>query len=442
MNNTGVHNHSAGRKILLGNELANPLLRCHYPDGITFEGTQNSAFNISTANLSKGTLFIGSTGCGKSNAIKTAVKCIIKSLSLDDCVVIFDSKQDYMEAFYESTNPNHIVISTLPQHHTISKYWNVFRELYDTSTSLDSPATEIIAREISESLLKGIKSSSQPFFSISANDLLTKVILSLIKEAQKTRKYETLTNHYLASFINKADTQAYYDLILKYPEYSGIKAYLGSPTRQSDQAIGVLGTLSAAINNVMIGSFRDMRKAGAFSIRELIRNKGARVIFIEYDVRFGNLLKPIYSLLIDLAISEALSVGKGNTYFICDELNLVPYCSQFQNACNFGRSRGVKLIAGIQAITQLYNNYGEFEGKNIAAGFCNAVCFRSVDAETRQYISERFGTTFESVAWAGQNEFRNGFTVMDADIRNLDDGECFCDIVGCRPFRFKFELYH
>lgn len=45
------------------------------------------------------------------------------------------------------------------------------------------------------------------------------------------------------------------------------------------------------------------------------RFKGGRFIFIEYDLGIGNMLTPIYSLLFDMAIKEALcrkkSEGRG-----------------------------------------------------------------------------------------------------------------------------------
>ena len=69
---------------------------------------------------------------------------------------------------------------------------------------------------------------------------------------------------------------------------------------------------------------------GFFSMREFIRSKGGKVLFIEYDLSIGSVLTPIYRLLFDLALKEALGRGSaqsGNVYLICDEFKLIPIYS-------------------------------------------------------------------------------------------------------------------
>ena len=43
-------------------------------------------------------------------------------------------------------------------------------------------------------------------------------------------------------------------------------------------------------------------EAGTFSIREFVRNKGGKFLFIEYDFSQGHVLTPIYKVMIDMAI--------------------------------------------------------------------------------------------------------------------------------------------
>lgn len=73
------------------------------------------------------------------------------------------------------------------------------------------------------------------------------------------------------------------------------------------QALGVMSDLRQVCSEVFIGNFK---KDGDFSIREFIRNKGGKILFIEYDISIGSVLGPIYKLLFDLAIKEALSRKK------------------------------------------------------------------------------------------------------------------------------------
>ena len=92
--------------------------------------------------------------------------------------------------------------------------------------------------------------------------------------------------------------------------------------------------------------------------------------------------------MFDLALKEALGRKKsqGDVYLICDEFRLIPYLQHIDDGVNFGRSLGVKVIAGLQSINQLTEAYGEYGGKNILAGFSSVFAFRANDVYTRDYI--------------------------------------------------------
>lgn len=76
-------------------------------------------------------------------------------------------------------------------------------------------------------------------------------------------------------------------------------------------------------------------------------------------------MAPIYSLLIDLALKEVLGRGNqnGNVYMIFDEFKLLPYLQHIDDGVNFGRSLGLKIMAGIQSVNQMTEAYGEERGK-------------------------------------------------------------------------------
>lgn len=180
--------------------------------------------------------------------------------------------------------------------------------------------------------------------------------------------------------------------------------------------------------------------SGDYSIRRLIREKGGKIIFLEYDVNYSETLSSVYSLFYDLAIKEALSEinDDANTFFICDEMNLIPFVSKFEELLNYGRAKSCKTLIGLQSVSQLKKNYGEYEAESILAGFLTAICFTSVDCATRQFIKERFGETFEVYNVGGSNITKEGFTVFDSDIKNLRVGEAFIDMKGVPPFKTRF----
>ena len=115
-----------------------------------------------------------------------------------------------------------------------------------------------------------------------------------------------------------------------------------------------------------------------------------------------------------------------------------------QDALNFGRSLGVKVIAGLQSITQLYDAYGEEKGKVIAAGFMNSFCFQTWDLESRQFISERFGANYQNLSYYYDGKpiilQRDGYVVEDWDILNLEVGEALINLTQQKAIRFKYKF--
>ena len=201
------------------------------------------------------------------------------------------------------------------------------------------------------------------------------------------------------------------------------------------------------IREIFVGNFR---KNGTLSMRQLVRNKGGRVIFVEYDLGIGAMLTPVYRLLIDLAIKEALcrTSNEGNVYFFIDEFRLLPHLEHIDDGVNFGRSLGAKFVFGIQNTDQIAAAYGRDLAHSILSGFGTTFAFRVNDAESREYIKELLGkniklqTFMSAVQNRGVTEqIREGYVVEDSDITNLPVGQAIVCPPGCLPFRFQFRLY-
>ena len=162
------------------------------------------------------------------------------------------------------------------------------------------------------------------------------------------------------------------------------------------------------------------------------------------------MLTPIYKLLMDLAIKEALcrKSNEGNVYFMIDEFRLLPHLEHIDDGVNFGRSLGAKFFLGVQNIEQVFHAYGEELARSILSGFSTLVAFRVADGTTREYIKEIFGknmslTVFESgVRSRGMVEqMRETYVVEDWDITALSVGEAIVGYGNYPPFRFKFRKY-
>ena len=182
--------------------------------------------------------------------------------------------------------------------------------------------------------------------------------------------------------------------------------------------------------------------------RKFFDEKGKRIVFVEYDMSVGETLGPMYRLMFDLALKEALGgrrSKRGNTYLIIDEFKLLPDLMNIDDALNFGRSLGVKVCAGLQSINQLYDIYGEDRGKVLAAGFMNSFCFQTWDLDSRKFIMSRFGETYEELIYHTPTRTvpsqRSGHVVEDWDILKLEVGQAFINLVGYEPFKFHFSNF-
>ena len=422
-------------------------------DKIFFQaGDGSQGFGMTDELLSKHLLLLGGIGSGKTNVINFIIDSLQKRMTDDDVMIIFDSKGDYKEKFFDSKNQKHVLIAHDVGYKKISKSWNIFGELKNDNGEYDEETSPIIAKEISKQLFVGRESSHQPFFTLAASDIVAKVLIYMLRQKQQN---EELTTSDFVEFVRSATAVTYFKKLREYDDLKNVTTYLGIGKDASDhvvvsnQGVGVIAEINSMVNDMFTGAFEKTYENGNVSMRELVREKKGRTVFVEYDLEVGSLLGPIYRILFDLALKEALGGRKkkrGNTYLIIDEASLLPNLVHLQDALNFGRSLGVKVIAGLQSISQLYDSYGKEKGKVIAAGFMNSFCFHTWDLESRQFISDRFGANYSSLSFYhnGQSEpivfQREGHVVEDWDVLNLEVGQAVINLTMDRPIRFKFKF--
>lgn len=393
--------------------------------------------------LSKHTLLIGGTGCGKTNVFNYYVQQIKCQLKQDDVMIIFDTKGDFLRRFYSVGD---VVISNSKTHVDISSKWNIYKEI--VVDGFDNNDVYNNAHEITRSFFRdAIEKSGQPFFPNAARDLLVSLIVAHVRMGAEDLDFKKafFNNKALKEYLDRLTPKRIAKLLSNsvFSDLSSVLSYIGDGT--SDQSLGVLAELQNVIRQILIGTFAD---DGRFSVREFVRKKGAKTLFVEYDMSIGETLSPIYRLLFDLALKEAMGRKKpeGNVYLICDEFKLLPHLQHIEDGVNFGRSLGVKIIAGIQSIEQLYEIYGESKGRNIAAGFSSVLAFKANDTTTREFISNLYGKNIVLEQYRSSNntiieEKREGKTVEDWDMNSLKIGQAIVGLPFERPFKFQFDLF-
>ena len=415
-----------------------PTPDCPRPINITFNGKNGEnlqdKFVLTEKLLSQHLMLIGGIGSGKTNTFNQILQNIIPQLTSKDVMIIFDTKGDFYKEFYR---PGDIVISndTTACGSNGVDYWNLINEI-DSSIGVKEDVIEIANALFAERLKK---SGDNAFFPQAAKDIMSAVLYHFA--VVKNRGMVKSDNLTISEEMKKEGIDWYRTILSIYPNYSAMQSYI--PADAMGQALGVLAEIQQMVRSVFVGNFA---KRGTLSIRNLVRNKGGKKIFIEYDIGIGSMLTPIYSLLFDLAIKEALCRSKsdGNVFFVCDEFKLLPNLQHIDDAVNFGRSLGIKFMIGVQNVDQIIEIYGENMAKNIFSGFLNLFAFKVGDYSTRNYIKERSGenrkcTTYKSITV--QENISTAHVVEDWDVANLKLGEAIVSMNSSEPFKFGFSAF-
>jgi type IV secretory pathway TraG/TraD family ATPase VirD4 len=436
--------------ILQGTSLAENALPTIVSDAkVRLNGLFNghrASFSLDEDILSKHTLLVGGTGCGKSNLFYHFVKQIKSELTNEDVMIIFDSKGDFHDIF--KPNEDDIVIGNSTQYRNYPTRWNIFKEIvadgWDDRNIIQN--SQEICKAFFEERVS--KNSSNPFFPNAARDVLASILVAYVRWGihDDVWKKENFYNDKFKSECLDEFSQEEIVFITskKHSDLRKIETYIGG--KGSKQAEGVLAEMYSVVDDIFRGVFAEH---GNFSIRNFVREKGGKTLYIEYDLSAGSVLGPIYSLLFDLALKEAMGRNKknGNVYLIVDELKLLPHLQHIDDGINFGRSLGVKILAGLQSIEQLYADYEEPNAKNIVAGFSSIYSYRANDPRTREYVRDLFGENVIMDRWHGTDKMlkdgvpRTGHTVEDWDLRRLNIGEAVVGLPGNEPFKFQFDLY-
>ena len=383
--------------------------------------------------LSKHMLFIGGIGMGKTNGIFQIIAQLRERMTPNDVMLVFDTKGDFYNAFYSQGD---IVISndekaTGP---ASPDYWNIFNEI-DAGSSVEEEIVEI-ARAL---FYERSQQSSQPFFPNAARDLFSGLLLHFLRTG------EASSNAHLRTFLDQSPSSEIRTVLQQHDDLKAMVSYIADD--RSPQTQGVISELQQHIREIFLGNFR---KEGTLSIRKSVRAKGGRIIFVEYDLGIGGMLTPIYRLLMDMAIKEALSRKKseGNVWFVIDEFRLIPHLQHIDDGVNFGRSLGAKFIIGVQNVEQVFHAYGEAQAHSILSGLLTTVAFRVNDSATRDFIQGLFGRNRKKEVYMASvqsrgivENVRDAHVVEDWDIANLSIGQAIIGMPGYEPFLFKFDRY-
>ncbi|MCR5835605.1 MAG: type IV secretion system DNA-binding domain-containing protein [Lachnospiraceae bacterium] len=399
--------------------------------------------------LSYGYLALGAPGTGKTNLFNMILSRLLATQKENDVIIIFDTKGDYLEEFGNKIpEMDKVIIGAGEEYRSITGYHNIFEEIMPKAKDRKLVYTydcDIDALDVSSQLFQKMNSDVQPVFPAMSEQIFAGILIFFMRTYWRG-KQEKLNNKDLVSFFTSKTNEDLKKVFeLEYMEDQ--RSCIDYINNKSNQTQGVNSYIGSVLKKMFIGPFAETDWSREFSMKSIIESNEKKVVFIEYDLKRGHALAPMYGVMIDRALANALGGRQNerkNVFILLDEMLLLPKLNHLSNSLNFGRSRGVKILAGLQNVSGVIDLYGEAGAKNIIASFQNMITFKITDYDTRQFVRNSLGENYQNYSFSTQKDLniqRAGYTVEDWDLYNLGFGEAIVSIKGEKPFFFKMPEY-
>lgn len=451
--NSGIYTRTLFGQNIQDNEAPTRTMDSARRPFVAFQDSHTGkVIGLSKEALCLGCLALAAPGGGKTNLFDMILAGLLSSGENRDTIVIFDTKGDYLAEFGNRVpERDQIVIGSGGEYAGITSFHNIFAEIMPRGQDgrlIYAPDTDIAALEIAEQLFQKMGSETQPIFPAMAEQIFAAILIYFARTYWKSRP-SALNNQELARFLGSTtneELRAIFELDYMRDQRSCVSYIAG----KSSQTQGVNAYIGAVLRKMFIGPFAKSDPAREFSMARIVKEGRKKVIFIEYDLERGNALAPMYGILIDQALKYALGGRESpetrpNVYLLLDEMALLPKLSHLSDALSFGRSQGVKVMAGLQNISALEELYGEAGAKNILAGFQNIFAFKLTDYDTRRFLVNRLGENYQNVSFSAQNKSaniqRDGHTLEEWDLLSLKFGQAVISFEGEKPFLFTMPKY-
>jgi type IV secretory pathway TraG/TraD family ATPase VirD4 len=327
-----------------------------------------AGWRVAAADETKHFKFIGTTGTGKSTAIREMLSA---ALARGDRAVIADPDGGYLSHFYDADRGDVVLNPFDPD----SVKWNLLgeiRNVYD----VDQLARSLIPDGGSD---RSWSEYARTFFT-------------------------AVTQQALAARVT--DDREIYRLLTKAPTKE-LKLLLAGT---------VAGPFLEDANDRMFGSVRSVtssavralrytteQQATPFSVRQWIQQGAARlgggrggVLFLPYKAGEIAALRSTISAWMRIAIFEAMDRGEGDQrlWFVVDELDALGEIDGLKDALARLRKFGGRCVLGFQSISQVSSTYGKGAADTIVENCGNTLilrCSASEQGGTSQFASRLIG---------------------------------------------------
>lgn len=135
---------------------------------------------------------------------------------------------------------------------------------------------------------------------------------------------------------------------------------------------------------------------GEFSIVDFLQDENKGNLYITWKEEQAESLKPLITAWTDIIMSTILSLPPSNEraiWLFLDELASLDALSSLTDAVEKGRKHGLRIVAGLQSISQIRDIYGKDQAQTILSNLRNLVVLggSKSDAETAEAMSKALG---------------------------------------------------
>lgn len=366
--------------------------------------------------------FVGTTGTGKSTAIREILSA---ALARGDRVVVADPDGGYLKHFYEADRGDVILNPFEPD----SMKWDLLSEVanvYDVD-------------QLARSLIPDGDGSDRSW-----NDYARTFFIAVVQEAMANGVKDDSEIYRLLTVASVQELRLLLENTAAGPFLAeGNDKMFGSVRSVTSSAVSTLKYITA-------------QRATPFSVRQWVRHGAARrnggrggVLFLPYKAGEIAALRSTISAWMRIAIFEAMDRPEGDQrlWFVIDELDALGAIDGLKDALARLRKFGGRCILGFQSISQVSGTYGKAAADTIVENCGNTVILRCSASElggTSQFASRLIGQrevvhtarshTRRPTDWLPAttiSEHRSiEFAVMASEIERLADLEGFLKLAS------------
>lgn len=367
-------------------------------------------------------LLNGSTGAGKSVTLREMIECAVKR---GDRLVIVDPNADMFSKFAKKGD---VLLNPFDKR---TKGWSIFNEI---KAAFDY-------RNYTRSIVPKSADSSSEEWNGFARVMLESVmkVLKVNKGSGQNPTMNEVTN--LATVISAEELKG--KLVGTDAESMFIEG--------SEKALGS----ARFVLSSRLPIFKEM-PFGDFSIRDFLET-GQGNLFITWKESQKSALTPIISAWIDIVCSSILSLEedkKRKVWLFLDELASLDNIGSLDDALTKGRKNGLRVVAGVQSVSQLKQIYGREGATVLMSNFRSLVVMggSKTDSETSEEMSKALGE-HEVLRESVNKSMSKGVTtrsrseqaqrervIMPSEIASMPNLEGVISFAGDYPIcRFKSE---